>query len=79
MDSVVSLMAVHSHQTVGQDDCGHLENCACNPWLLQGLLSKAFLWKCTSEARWSSDLHYFLYTDFAPAIKVVCINTLKEN
>lgn len=79
--SVVSLMVVHSHQTVSQDDCGHLENCACNPWLFarSSFLSKALLWKWTSEAHWSSDLHYFLYTDFAPAIKVVCINTLKEN
>lgn len=31
MGSVVSLMAVHSRQTVGQDGCGHLENCACHP------------------------------------------------
>lgn len=38
MGSMVSLMAVHSHHTVGHGDCGHLENCASNPWLLQALL-----------------------------------------
>lgn len=38
MGSVVSLMVVHSYHTVSQDDYGHLENGACDAWLLQGLL-----------------------------------------
>lgn len=55
-----------SQSAVSQDSFGHGRTYACNICLFIFhriyLISKALLWRCSSEAHWSSISQYFLYT-----------------
>lgn len=82
--SLRSLMVVYSPQTISHDGCGH-KNCACDPWLVHLSQGLPFFPKLLSGSvplkPIGAQIHIVSYvpTDFAPAIEVFCINTLKEN